>query len=117
MASDDRMVDDWWIAKNLEGGGRGLFELLSRNFPIGSEENHEKSVSAVGVPALDSNWALPEYKSIYLTLHYLVWYVLGLCSDVFVFVYYNFSLLHTTNTNNSSAYWTRRHKQTQLRLT
>jgi hypothetical protein len=45
------MVDDWWIAKNLEGSGRGLFEVLSRNFPVGSEENHVKSVSSACFPA------------------------------------------------------------------
>jgi hypothetical protein len=27
--------------KNLEGRGRGLIEVLSRNFPGGIEENHK----------------------------------------------------------------------------
>jgi hypothetical protein len=35
------MVDVRWIAKNLEESGRGLFEVLPRNFPALSEENNK----------------------------------------------------------------------------
>jgi hypothetical protein len=42
MASSGRMVDEWWIGKDLEGGGRGINEVLSRNLPGGTKENHEE---------------------------------------------------------------------------
>jgi hypothetical protein len=34
------MIDKLWIRKDVEGSGRGLTEVLSRQFPWGTEENH-----------------------------------------------------------------------------
>jgi hypothetical protein len=30
-----------WIGKDLDGGGSGLIEILQRNLPGGTENNHE----------------------------------------------------------------------------
>jgi hypothetical protein len=40
IVSDGRMTDKRWIEKALEGGGRGLSELLFRPLPGRTEENH-----------------------------------------------------------------------------
>jgi hypothetical protein len=42
IASNGRITEEWWIGKDLEGGSRGLIELLSRHLPGGAERNHEK---------------------------------------------------------------------------
>jgi hypothetical protein len=40
-----RMTDKLYIRKDLEGSGRSIIELLHRNLPGGSEENHGNSQS------------------------------------------------------------------------
>jgi hypothetical protein len=41
------------MGKDLEGSGHGLIEVLSRNSPGVTEENHEKTpVRIAGVPAV-----------------------------------------------------------------
>jgi hypothetical protein len=42
VVSCDCAVDEWRIGKDLEGSGRVLIVVLSRNLFRGSEENHEK---------------------------------------------------------------------------
>jgi hypothetical protein len=44
---------------DLEGSGRGLMELLSRNLPAGTEENHDKPVVLVGVSSNIRTKCLP----------------------------------------------------------
>jgi hypothetical protein len=44
-----------WTGKYLEGNGRGLKEVMFRNFFGETEENHK-------IPNLDSNAAPPEYN-------------------------------------------------------
>jgi hypothetical protein len=45
------MTDVWWVGTDLEGSGRGLIEAPRRNFPAGTEENHENHVRRVGASA------------------------------------------------------------------
>jgi hypothetical protein len=35
-----RVIDEWWIGKDLEWSGRGLIEVLSGHLPGGTEENY-----------------------------------------------------------------------------
>jgi hypothetical protein len=37
------IIDEWLVGKDLEGSGIGIIEVLSRNFPSGTEENHKES--------------------------------------------------------------------------
>jgi hypothetical protein len=41
VASNGRVNDEWSTGKNLEGSGNCLIDLLSRNFPVGTEETHD----------------------------------------------------------------------------
>jgi hypothetical protein len=41
-ALNDRMIDEWWIGKGLEGSGRGLIEVLSQHCFGGARENYVK---------------------------------------------------------------------------
>jgi hypothetical protein len=41
IASNYMTINGWWIGKNLEGSGRGLFEVLSQHLSGETEENHE----------------------------------------------------------------------------
>jgi hypothetical protein len=43
IESNGMTTDEW----SLEGSGRGLFEVLSRNLPGGTEESHDKPKSGV----------------------------------------------------------------------
>jgi hypothetical protein len=43
VASCDHAIDEWRIGKDLEGSGRVLVVVLSRNLSRGSEENHENA--------------------------------------------------------------------------
>jgi hypothetical protein len=45
-----RTVDECWIGKYLGGRGRGLFKVLSQQFPGETEEYHKK-LKIPGVPA------------------------------------------------------------------
>jgi hypothetical protein len=36
----NRILDEWWNGKDLEGSHRGLIDALSRNLPVGTEEIH-----------------------------------------------------------------------------
>lgn len=36
---------DWWTGKIVEGSGRDVMEMMSRNFTRGSKENRENSKS------------------------------------------------------------------------
>jgi hypothetical protein len=46
MESNDRMADEEWSGKDLEGSGFGLIEVLVRCLSGGTEENHEAPQSA-----------------------------------------------------------------------
>jgi hypothetical protein len=39
---NDMMIDELSTVKDLEGSGCGPIEVLSRNLPTGTEENHGK---------------------------------------------------------------------------
>jgi len=50
VASCECVIDKWRIDKDMEGSGRVLIVVLSRNLFWGSEENHEKRlVRIVGI--------------------------------------------------------------------
>jgi hypothetical protein len=40
IASNERVTEERWIGKDLEGRGHGLIEVLSEHLPRGTEENH-----------------------------------------------------------------------------
>jgi hypothetical protein len=48
--SSVKWLDEWWIVKDLEGSDHGLIEVLSGNFPGGTEKYHE-NLSISGVSA------------------------------------------------------------------
>jgi hypothetical protein len=56
------------MGKDSEGGGRSVIDAHSRNFPIVTEENNEKSVMLASFPADIQNGHLPNYKSTSLPL-------------------------------------------------
>jgi hypothetical protein len=56
------MISEWWIGKDMERSGRGLFEVLSRHFPGGTEENNEISVTRAGILAEIWTRDLPNTK-------------------------------------------------------
>jgi hypothetical protein len=39
---DGKVIDAWWIEKDIEGSGRGLIEMLFLHFSGGTEENYQK---------------------------------------------------------------------------
>jgi hypothetical protein len=41
VASDGRLIDEWWMGKDLEETARGLVHVLSLNSPRGIKENHK----------------------------------------------------------------------------
>jgi hypothetical protein len=41
VASDNRLINERWIEKDMEGGGPDIFLVLSRHSQEGTEENHE----------------------------------------------------------------------------
>lgn len=45
IMSDDRLIEEWWTAKDLEGSSQGLNELLPIHFPGGTVESHAKAQS------------------------------------------------------------------------
>jgi hypothetical protein len=52
IASNGRMMDEWWIGRDLEGSCHIQIEVLSLHLPGGTEENHKKtSVRKAGAPA------------------------------------------------------------------
>jgi hypothetical protein len=60
LASDGRMTDEWWIEKDLEGTGRSLIGVLSRNLPGGTENNRENPQNS-RCHGRDSNLPPPGY--------------------------------------------------------
>jgi hypothetical protein len=58
-----RMIDDWQIAKDLEGIGRGLIEVLSRYIPAGNEKTMKNPSHDILCAHLDSNSSPPTYTS------------------------------------------------------
>jgi hypothetical protein len=36
-----RMIDEYWIGKDIEGRGHGLIEVVFRNLPAETENNRE----------------------------------------------------------------------------
>jgi hypothetical protein len=42
LEQNDKMADERWMAKYLEKIGSDKIEVLSLNFPEGSEESHEE---------------------------------------------------------------------------
>jgi hypothetical protein len=40
IASDGRMIAEWWTGKDLDGRDRALIKVLSRHLARGTEENH-----------------------------------------------------------------------------
>jgi hypothetical protein len=67
--SDVRMRKGWWIWTNFGGNGRGLTEVPSWNFPVGAEEDCDKTLIRIdSVPA--EVWIKPfECKSTGFPLH------------------------------------------------
>lgn len=58
------MVDERCVEKDLEGNGRRLVDVISGNFPGGTEENHKNpSICVTGVPVGDSKRTYPEYRA------------------------------------------------------
>jgi hypothetical protein len=47
------------MGKNWEGSGRGLIEVLPRDLPGGTKENHKKPVRIAGVPVKIRTKRLP----------------------------------------------------------
>lgn len=45
ISSDGMLIDEWWIAKDLQGNDHGLIEVLAGIFSGVTEENHEESQS------------------------------------------------------------------------
>jgi hypothetical protein len=45
VASDGKIISERRIENNLEGSGRGIFEILSRHMLEEGEENHGKPQS------------------------------------------------------------------------
>jgi hypothetical protein len=41
LASIGNIIDEWWIERDMQGGGRGLIEVLSLHLPGETEESHE----------------------------------------------------------------------------
>lgn len=52
--TDVRMIDKWWIGKDLEGRGHGLIEVLSQHSSGVIKENHENPHS--GYLLMNWNW-------------------------------------------------------------
>jgi hypothetical protein len=63
VAQNGRITGYWWVGKNVEGSGRGLIWVVSRNLPGGTQENHENVSHGSQSPAWDLNLGPPEYKS------------------------------------------------------
>jgi hypothetical protein len=40
--SDDRLIYEWQIGKDLEGSGHGLFEVLTQHLSRGADIKHVK---------------------------------------------------------------------------
>jgi hypothetical protein len=49
IASNGRLIGEQRIRKDLEGRGRGLTEIISRDLPRGTAENHANSQSVQSV--------------------------------------------------------------------
>jgi hypothetical protein len=60
MASNGKMIGEWWIGKDWEGSGRVLNEVPSRHLSGGTDEHHEKSVMITGIPAEIRTEDLPD---------------------------------------------------------
>jgi hypothetical protein len=60
IASNERMIDSWWIGKDLEGSVRGLIEIQSWYIPEETEENHKKTAGRTPSVLAET---LPGYKS------------------------------------------------------
>jgi hypothetical protein len=41
IASNEGMINEWWIEMYLEGGGRNIIKVLSQYLVKGTEEKHE----------------------------------------------------------------------------
>jgi hypothetical protein len=63
IASDGRVIDEWWIGKDLGGSSHSVIELLSWNFLGGTEENYRNLNHDALCPGRDLNQTPPEYKS------------------------------------------------------
>jgi hypothetical protein len=50
IVSNDRMINEGRIGKDLEGGFHELTEVIFRNFPGGTEVDHETAIWITGVP-------------------------------------------------------------------
>jgi hypothetical protein len=47
LASNERIIGEHCNEKDVEGGGRGLFQVLSQDFPVGTEENNKQLLSGL----------------------------------------------------------------------
>jgi hypothetical protein len=54
--------NEWWLSKDFEGSGRGIFEIRFCNLPRGTDKYYEKPQDSQ-CPCQDPNRRLPEYKS------------------------------------------------------
>jgi hypothetical protein len=52
VASNGRMTNEWWIAKDVEGSSWGLIVVLFWNLPGWAEENHEEHVGFKVITAM-----------------------------------------------------------------
>jgi hypothetical protein len=60
---NDRLNNEFWIGKDLEGSSCGLIYLLSLHLPGGTEENHESLSQDSHCSSQDSNQAPHKHKS------------------------------------------------------
>jgi hypothetical protein len=73
IASNGRIIGEYWIGKDLEGSGCCLIEVLSRNLPERAEGNHENSSQGSRCSRRHSNRVPSKQKSRALPLHQSAW--------------------------------------------
>lgn len=64
-----RIIDEWWLGKDLEGTSRGLIEVLFQHFSGRTVENTKNLISDSRCPCWYSNPGPLEYNSKTLPLH------------------------------------------------
>jgi hypothetical protein len=64
VASNDRIYDERWTAKDFHGCSHGMIEMLFHHLPVENEENHEVLNQYGHCSGQDSNWAYPKYESL-----------------------------------------------------
>jgi hypothetical protein len=62
IATNETVICEWWVRKDLEEAVVAYFKVLLGHFPGGTVGNHEKSVSIAGLRAEIQTRYLPNTK-------------------------------------------------------